>query len=116
MTEATEIRLVVSPESSFPALKLPGSRHPGDELLVWQYPAGDVDILCWPLKNWKERMMLAEKLFEAREWAGELPQSTEAVVLPDGEKFVIEDELPSERHEKYDEWRAWLKDINPYRW
>ena len=107
MTETTEIRLDVSDDGDF---LLAG------ELLVWQYPAGDYDILCWPLDHWKERMMLAEKLFEAREWAGELPQSTEAVVLPDGEKFVIEDELPSERHEKYDEWRAWLKDINPYRW
>ena len=107
MTEATEIRLDVSDDGDF---LLAG------ELLVWRYPAGDVDILSWPLDHWKERMMLAEKLFEAREWAGELPQSTEAVVLPDGTKFVIEDELPSERHEKYDEWRAWLKDINPYRW
>jgi len=107
MTEATEVRLEVDEH---------GDLVRDGNLIMWQFPAGDYDVLGWPLKDWKERMMLAEKLCEAREWTGELPQSVKTVVLPDGEKFVIEDELPSENHPRFEDWRAWLKDINPYRW
>lgn len=62
----------------------------GDELMLHIYPAGDCDTACWPLKSDMDRLILARALYDHFEtsdfWF-------DAAILPDGTRFVIEDEL-----------------------
>lgn len=59
-------------------------------LLVYRYPAGDYDIIPYPLSvsgSWRSK--LRSCLFDARE-CGRLPVDAQEVELPNGERFPIE--------------------------
>ena len=63
----------------------------GDDgaILVCRYPDGDVDTIAYPLESdaWRDRLRSA--LFDARE-CGKIPGDSQAVELPNGERFDIE--------------------------
>jgi hypothetical protein len=64
--------------------------HVGDHMLMYFYPAGDVDTCRWPLASdptlrGEHEYRLAVALFDAREM-GHLPEGA-FVALPDGMLF-----------------------------
>lgn len=64
----------------------------GDEdvAVVYRYPAGDCDVIAWPLEGEEWEKMLRSCLFDARE-SGVIPPRSQAVELPDGTEFAIEE-------------------------
>ena len=66
-----------------------GELEVNENLLLFFYPAGDVDTFTWGKQLNKQN--LAAALFEAREM-GYMPNEEE-VLLPDGEVFHIDQNL-----------------------
>ena len=72
-----------------------GQLELGQDVLIYHYPAGDIDTIPWPLKcefrgEGEVRVQLASCLFGEREcgsWDGD------HVYLPDGTPFYPEDYL-----------------------
>lgn len=67
-----------------------GMLHHGESLMLHRYMAGDCDTAPWPLKSDMDRLILARALYDHRECSD---LYCEAAILPDGTRFVIEDEL-----------------------
>lgn len=72
-----------------------GDLYLGDSILLVRYPEGDCDTIKWPLRQGRDdedkgRHDLASALYEASE-CGEFEGRT--VLLPDGSKFNIDDNL-----------------------
>ena len=72
-----------------------GDLRLNDELLIFHYPAGDIDTIPWPLKcefrgQTEIKRQLASCLFDERECGG---WDGDHVLLPDGTKFYPEDHI-----------------------
>lgn len=59
-----------------------------DHSIIYFYPAGDIDLIPWPLESDEDKGKLARALYDEVEM-GFLPSNTRSVLLPDGEVFEI---------------------------
>lgn len=68
-----------------------GLLHLGSNVLFRFYP-GNIDTICWPMAP-EETENLASALYDCRE-TGLLPSHCTSVLLPDGDLFDIDPNLP----------------------
>jgi len=60
-------------------------------LLYRRYDAGDVNTCCWPIRNAKDKKILAHALYDERETNNTWSVREEAVIeLPDGQPLEWE--------------------------